>query len=263
MPHVIDPARGWIATANNRPAPEDFPYPLSGTWDEDHRARRVGELVKQTDRHDLESFGRIHGDVLSVRARHNRDDLVAAVAGRLPAEDEPAIDILAAWDTQATPDSAGALIWEVILARWQQAAAAERLPAASADYVAGFMPGFARSLLGRDDEGWFASDGRRLEAIATTTHAALEELRVGPRPRPDALALGRCPPVGAPPSAERPGRPHGPARSPADADRRRLRHRPQHRPPRRPPGPGQPRLLAQLGGDRRLRLPARRRPRRS
>jgi hypothetical protein len=30
---------------------------------------------------------------------------------------------------------------------WLQAAAAERLPAASADYLAGFMPGFARHLL--------------------------------------------------------------------------------------------------------------------
>ena len=71
-----------------------------------------------------------------------------------------------------------------MLARWQQAAAAERLPAASADYVAGFMPGFARHLLARDDEGWFASDERRLEAIAATTHAALDELRAALGPDP-------------------------------------------------------------------------------
>ncbi len=32
MPQLTDPERGWIATANNRPAPEDFPYPLAGTW---------------------------------------------------------------------------------------------------------------------------------------------------------------------------------------------------------------------------------------
>ena len=31
MPSVRDPERGWVATANNLPAPSDYPYPLSNT----------------------------------------------------------------------------------------------------------------------------------------------------------------------------------------------------------------------------------------
>ena len=46
MPQLADPARGWVATANNRPAPDDFPYPLSGTWSSGHRARRIRELIE-------------------------------------------------------------------------------------------------------------------------------------------------------------------------------------------------------------------------
>ena len=66
MPHVVDPARGWIATANNRPAPEDFPYPLSGhvgRGPPSTARRRAGP--RRSASHDRESFGRIHGDVLS------------------------------------------------------------------------------------------------------------------------------------------------------------------------------------------------------
>ena len=32
-----------------------------------------------------------------------------------------ALDVLAAWDGRATPDSAGAAIWEVFWTRWVQA----------------------------------------------------------------------------------------------------------------------------------------------
>src|SRR5262249_34515670 len=45
MPRLADPDRGWIATANNRVAPNDFPYPLSGTWNECLRARRIHQMI--------------------------------------------------------------------------------------------------------------------------------------------------------------------------------------------------------------------------
>ena len=184
MPRVIDPPRGWLATANNRPAPDDFPYPLSGTWDEDHRARRVGELIRATERHDRVTFARIHGDVLSVRARLGAGHLVAALRGRMSPDDEAALAILAAWDAHTRADSAAAAIWEVAFTRWTQAVAAERLPAGSADFVATFSSGLARRLLAGDEAGWFASDARRLEVLAATVHGALEELRAALGPDP-------------------------------------------------------------------------------
>ena len=41
MPHAIDPPRGWLATANNRLAGDDYPYPLFGTWASGYRAARI------------------------------------------------------------------------------------------------------------------------------------------------------------------------------------------------------------------------------
>src|SRR5262249_7769562 len=32
LPHLIDPPRGYAVTANNRIAPDDFPYPTFGCW---------------------------------------------------------------------------------------------------------------------------------------------------------------------------------------------------------------------------------------
>jgi penicillin amidase len=68
MPRLAEPPRGWIATANNRPAPDDFPYPLSGTWSSGHRARRIRQMLEATPVATREDFVRMHQDVLSLRA---------------------------------------------------------------------------------------------------------------------------------------------------------------------------------------------------
>ena len=46
MPHAIDPPRGWLATANNRLAGDDYPYPLSGTWVSGYRAKRIRQMIE-------------------------------------------------------------------------------------------------------------------------------------------------------------------------------------------------------------------------
>jgi hypothetical protein len=38
--------RGWLATANNRLAADDYPYPLYGTWPAGHRAARIRQMIE-------------------------------------------------------------------------------------------------------------------------------------------------------------------------------------------------------------------------
>ena len=51
MPHAVDPPRGWLATANNRLAADDYPYSLAGTWASGHRAARIRRPASVTDCH--------------------------------------------------------------------------------------------------------------------------------------------------------------------------------------------------------------------
>ncbi len=46
LPHAVDPGRGWLATANNRLAGNDYPYPLYGTWPAGHRAARIRQMIE-------------------------------------------------------------------------------------------------------------------------------------------------------------------------------------------------------------------------
>ena len=62
MPHSDNPERGWIVTANNRVATEDFPYPLAGTWVSGYRARRIREMIEEKERFSFDDFRRMpHG----------------------------------------------------------------------------------------------------------------------------------------------------------------------------------------------------------
>jgi len=58
MAQLADPQRGWIATANNRPARRTFPYPLSGTWSEGMRASRIRQMIEGKDRFSPDDFCR-------------------------------------------------------------------------------------------------------------------------------------------------------------------------------------------------------------
>jgi penicillin G amidase len=126
LPRTLDPAEGFVVTANNRIVGDDYPYPMPSEWLPGYRAARIAQLVEQTQRHDARSFARIQGDQRSLPGLE-----FAALAGRLPG-DTPvarhARDALAAWGGELTADSVGGAIY---------ARLREKLLRAAYDEVAG------------------------------------------------------------------------------------------------------------------------------
>ena len=47
MPRLVDPEQGWAISANNRTAPNDYPYPLFGAWSSGHRAKRIRQMIEE------------------------------------------------------------------------------------------------------------------------------------------------------------------------------------------------------------------------
>jgi penicillin amidase len=181
MPRSEDPERGWLATANHRPAPDDFPYPLSGTWGDDYRARRIRTLIEARPTLSRLDFGRMHQDARSVKAADRLPALLEALSGCDEPRAAAAVELLRSWDGNLDTDSAAAAIFEVFLARWAAAVALARFDRPTAELLSGGINGLASALLADDPAGWFPA-GERLRAIQATFHAALDELadRFGP-----------------------------------------------------------------------------------
>ncbi len=181
MPALSNPADGWIRTANNRTAPPDYPYPLSGTWSSGHRAERIRHMLEAQPHFDRADFVRMHYDVRSPRAAEAVPPLLAVLADVDDPQIQAAATILAAWDYRMEADQVGATLFEIFFRHWSRAVAAARFPADMVLLMADVIGGLALSLLAADEAGWFATDERQAQ-IQRAFRATLDEViaRLGP-----------------------------------------------------------------------------------
>src|SRR5262249_37244237 len=105
------PPRGWLASANNRPVSDDYPYHLAGTWSDDLRARRIRHRIEAAPRHAREDVMSLHYDTRSMRAQALVPRLVAVLidpeswpdgAGEEPRVVQ-ALAALREWDLRVEP----------------------------------------------------------------------------------------------------------------------------------------------------------------
>jgi penicillin amidase len=101
-PHVLDPARGYVVTANNRQTADPVADLITdGTWALPYRAARITELIEASATHDAASMRAIQLDVVSGFALKHRE----AAAAAFRAAGHPAVaDSLAAWDGSTAVD---------------------------------------------------------------------------------------------------------------------------------------------------------------
>lgn len=181
MPALADPPSGWIRTANNRTAPADFPYPLSGTWSSGHRAMRIRQMLEAEVRFAKDDFARMQMDALSLRAVESVPSLLALLDGAAEDRVRRAAAYLGAWNCRMEPQEVGAALFELFFAHWCQTIAQERFPPAMAGLIAGAISGLALTLLTEDRNGWFNRTDRAQAAVEAFRHTLDDlEARCGP-----------------------------------------------------------------------------------
>jgi penicillin G amidase len=112
LPHVYNPPKGYIVTANNAVVGQDYPYLITTEWDYGFRARRIVELVEnggnQITAGDIQIWQSDNKNLLA--------EVLVPVLLQVPLEDEKLDQvraILNRWDYQAHMDSAPAALFEV------------------------------------------------------------------------------------------------------------------------------------------------------
>lgn len=180
MPHLADPPRGWIGTANNRVAADDFPYPLSGTWNNGYRAARIRQMLEEKSKFTRDDFTRMHQDSLSLRAVTCVPRLLRFLESQNGTQ--TVRECLTRWDCRMEPDRVGGSIFNVFFSRWCERVAAERFAGESAALAAGAIGGLASELLDSDRAGWFKSEADRRNSIAESFSGAIAFLteKLGP-----------------------------------------------------------------------------------
>ena len=116
LPSEVNPAHGFIATANNFLMPKDYPYKdlLQVTWSDPFRASRIEEVLGSGRKFNVAEMVRLQNDDLSVAARAITP-LLRHVTLANPAAAR-ARDVLTTWDFVLDKDSVAAGIYSM----WQR-----------------------------------------------------------------------------------------------------------------------------------------------
>jgi penicillin G amidase len=115
LPELTDPERGYVVTANNRIEPDDYEHHITSDYLDGHRAARIEQLIESEELHDLDSFGRIQTDMLSLPGLETARRL-ARLEPRTQDETR-AIERLRSWNGRMGRDSIAATIYQAFTLR--------------------------------------------------------------------------------------------------------------------------------------------------
>ena len=156
-PFVLDPAEGWLVSANDRLVRDPASPTYAGEWDPGYRGIRLREELGALRQPDAEAFRILQTDIASAPVAAYRQAILAS-SPRTPRGLE-AQAVVRAWDGVLAVDSAGAAIAEAWLMRLADRTFKDKLgETLYADYQGGrWMVRALTLLLGRPNDAWFSS----------------------------------------------------------------------------------------------------------
>jgi penicillin G amidase len=115
LPEVVDPESGFLVTANNRIVGDDYPHHITSEWLDGFRAKRIEQLLAESDEHDVAGFEAMQSDDLSLPGLE-----AARRLGRLSPggqRERAAIERLRSWDGRLDPSSIAGTVYQAFLLR--------------------------------------------------------------------------------------------------------------------------------------------------
>ncbi len=128
LPHAYNPASGFVASANHKMIPENYPYAVGFSWAPPERFLRISEVLsdaaKTAHKLSLADMENLQNDVVSLPARELQALLKHAAANASGA----AAKLLLDWDCAFTADSPAATLYEFWIAELRKALTKQVVP---------------------------------------------------------------------------------------------------------------------------------------
>lgn len=112
LPHSLNPAAGFIATANHRMIPENYPYKVGFEWAPYYRFQRITNLLEKARDSKTKlaplDLGEIQSNIESTPARQ-----LVSLLRQHPNHPTQYLKLLLSWDYHLDRDSAAAALYEL------------------------------------------------------------------------------------------------------------------------------------------------------
>jgi penicillin amidase len=168
LPSAFNPPGGIIASANQNPFPQDYPYPVNGNFAPPHRALRIRDLLSARTGWRAEDMLAVQTDVYSSFSKFLATQAVAAYDNRQaknPALD-PAVALLRAWNGRMDKELAAPFLITLVYQHVRTSIAESASPGKGQLYEYNMGPAVVEKLLRERPEGWFRDyDATLLRAL--------------------------------------------------------------------------------------------------
>ncbi|NTU62214.1 MAG: penicillin acylase family protein [Chloroflexi bacterium] len=134
LPRAYNPAKGYIATANNAVVGPDFPYFLSMEWDRGYRAKRIVDMIEAKDKLSADDMAAIQGDDLDIAAQQIAPFLNGL---QVQGDAQKVLNAIQQWDFYTSEQSVGASAYQVFWLHLLRNTFDDDLGDLAQDYVSG------------------------------------------------------------------------------------------------------------------------------
>ncbi len=112
LPIMINPKKGYIATANNKITTDDYPYHISNVWAQPYRYERIAEVLDASHSLTVEDMKGLQMDDMNLQAKEFLPLFLEALNQlELTTQEEKALEILRNWDYQDDSTAAQPLLF--------------------------------------------------------------------------------------------------------------------------------------------------------
>ena len=128
LPHTYNPSSGFVASANHKMIPENYPYAVGFQWASPERFQRISEVLgaaaDRSHKLGLEDMENLQNDLVSLPARELQS-LLKHAAGDSP---DSSAKLLLDWDCGVTANSSAASLYEFWVAELRAAITEKLVP---------------------------------------------------------------------------------------------------------------------------------------
>jgi len=170
QPHLRNPEQGWIATANNKVAGDDYPHVVAHAYAPPDRFERIRTLLTEKEKLSVDDFKRMQGDEYLVMAEKWMPYISNALSDQpLEGLSSQARDILGNWTFEGRVDDAAPAVFHVLLQKIVEQVFKERLGDTLYEYYIGSsvftIHNGLNNIIANENSSWF--DNPSTEQIET------------------------------------------------------------------------------------------------
>ncbi len=184
LPEELNPESGFIATANNQIAPDDYPYFITAEWSPPYRARKITEVLQEGTDLDIASMKDLQYNVMNLQARELMPQIMRMLeqsSRSWSSLENQALDLLRIWAEEPLDraELVGPALYHTLYIKMLEVAFAERMgPELFKQFLAVDVTNtFDRLFLDRESSAWFAGlPGGKEAVVEEAFHQAVSWL---------------------------------------------------------------------------------------